>query len=324
MAEWQGGKVTLLLCYFATLQLTMKSNFLSFSLIIFAAACWGMSGIFISLVAEGYAISAWGLAFWRETSTAVLIFLGLRLFRPDLLRVARRDLIWLAAMGALSIGLFHALWNMSVLLNGAAIATVFQYNAPIFVTVAAWFLWREPLAGRKIAAIGLAFGGTLLVAHFDWTAGSQITAAGAWAGLGTAVAFSGLALFSKKLTGDYSPWTILLYTFAFGALTLFPFQMGQSAPWPVPLAAALAFAGLVLVSTIAGFAAYTIGIRQIQASVVVIVATVEVPFSAIFAYLFLHQELDGRQIIGTALVVSGVILLSLPQDQKQRKLQTQK
>ncbi|MCP4425670.1 MAG: DMT family transporter [Chloroflexi bacterium] len=204
----------------------MKSNFLSLSLVVFAAACWGMSGIFISWVAASYDISAWGLAFWRETSTAVILFLSLRIFRPDLLRVKRRDMPWLALMGALSIGLFHALWNMSVLINGAAIATVFQYNAPIFVAIVAWFLWREPLTWRKITAIGLAFGGTLLVSRFDWQAGSQITSQGALAGLGTVVAFGGLALFSKKLTGSYSSWTILLYMFSFGALTLLPFQMG--------------------------------------------------------------------------------------------------
>ncbi|MCP4425671.1 MAG: EamA family transporter [Chloroflexi bacterium] len=62
----------------------------------------------------------------------------------------------------------------------------------------------------------------------------------------------------------------------------------------------------------------TPGIKQIQASIAVIVATVEVPFSAIAAYLFLRQELDGRQIVGTAFVVSGVILLSMPRKTKDR------
>ena len=291
----------------------MKSNFVSLSLVIFAAACWGMSGIFINLVVANYDISAWGLAFWREMGTAALLFVGLRWFRPDLLRVAWHDVPWLALMGALSIGLFHAMWNASVLINGTAVATVFQYNAPIFVAIAAWFLWREPLTWRKAAAIGLAFLGTILVSRFDWQTGTQITVQGGLVGLGTAVAFSGLALFGKKLSGSYSSWTILLYTFSFGALALLPFQAGRPYVWPAPLAAAIAFAGLVVVSTIGGFAAYTIGLRRIQASVAVIVATVEVPLAAIASYLFLGEQLDGRQVAGAALVVSGVVLLSLPQ-----------
>jgi drug/metabolite transporter (DMT)-like permease len=212
----------------------------------------------------------------------------------------------------ISIGLFHVMWNMSVLLNGTAVATVLQYNAPFFVAIAAWLLWREPLTGRKIIAIVLAFGGTLLVSQFDLAAGSQITVQGGLVGLGTAVAFSGLALFGKKLSGKYHAWTILFYIFSFGALALLPFQVGRPLPWPIPLSAAAFFMGLVFVSTISGFAVYTMGIKNIQASIAVIVATVEVPFAAFYSYLFLGEKLDGQQIIGAFFVVSGVILLSLP------------
>ncbi len=301
-----------------------NSQILSVFLVISAAACWGMSGIFINFVVADYPVSVWGLAFWREVATAVLLFIGLRLFQPKLLRVVNRDLPWLALMGVISIGLFHVIWNMSVLLNGTAVATVLQYNAPFFVAIAAWFLWREPLTGRKISAIVLAFAGTLLVSRFTWAAGAQISLQGGLVGLGTAVAFGGLALFGKNLSGRYHAWTILLYTFSFGALALLPFQVGRPLPWPIPLPTLAAFLGLVLVSTIGGYLLYTIGIKQIQASIAVIVATVEVPFAALASYLFLGEKLDGGQIIGALLVVGGVILLSLPRKFQQNLLTLRK
>ncbi|MBC8333300.1 MAG: EamA family transporter, partial [Anaerolineae bacterium] len=43
-----------------------------------------------------------------------------------------------------------------------------------------------------------------------------------------------------------------------------------------------------------------------------IMNTTEVAFAAILAYFILGERLDIWQIIGAALVVSGVILISLP------------
>ena len=282
------------------------------TLVVLASACWSMSGLFINYVVAGSDVSAWGLAFWREVFTGAFLFVGIYSLKPSLLRVKRRDLPWLAAIGTLGIGLLHVTWNMSVVINGMAVATVLQYNAPFFVAIVSWFVWREPLTRRKVAAVLLAFAGTILVSQLDWQAGSQITLKGFLVGLGTAVSFSNISLFGKKLSRDYNIWTILFYTFLFGALALLPFQIGRLLPPAVSPAAGAAFLGLVLVPTIVGYAFYTTGLNRMQSSVAVIVATMEVPFAAVVAYLAFSQRLDGRQILGALFVVSGLVLLSWP------------
>lgn len=283
------------------------------ALVVLASACWSMSGLFINYVVAGSDISAWNLAFWREVFTGVFLFAGIRLFKPSLLRVKRRDWPWLVAIGALGMGLLHVTWNMSVVMNGMAVATVLQYNSPFFVAIVSWLVWREPLTRRKVAAVLLAFAGTVLVSQLDWRAGSQISLDGFLVGLGTAVAFSSISLFGKKLSGDYDTWTIMLYTFVFGALALLPFQFGHWLPQTVSGTAGLAFMGLVLVPTIIGYGFYTTGLNRLQSSVAVIAATLEVPFAALVAFLIFSQRLDTWQIVGAVLVVSGVVLLSLPQ-----------
>jgi drug/metabolite transporter (DMT)-like permease len=215
-------------------------------------------------------------------------------------------------MGAISIGFFHVLWTMAVLINGVSIATVIQANAPIFVTVMAWLLWREPLTWRKITAIVLAFVGTLLISRLDGRGATQITLFGLLIGLAAAFAYGGFSLFGKKLVGDYTSWTILLYAFGFGALILLPFQFRGTIPWPFSLRLFGWYAGLILLSTISGFALYTTGLRRLQASVAAIVATTEVPFAAIISYVALGERLDRWQVLGALLVVSGVMLLSWP------------
>lgn len=297
-----------------------RSTLIGLALVVLATACWATSGIFINWVISGSGISAVGLAFLRDLSTFLLLVIGLGLFRPALLKVKRQDLPWLAAMGALSIGAFHALWNTNVMLNGASVATVIQCNAPIFVTLMAWMIWREPLTSRKIIAIGMALVGTVLIARLDKLSGMQITLLGLTVGLFSAITYGTFSLFGKKLSGSYNSWTILIYTFGFGTLTLVPFQIGRSIPWPLDAPVIGNFTALILLPTILGFGLYTMGLSRLQASIASITATTEVPFASFLAYFALGERLDFWQIAGALFVIAGVILVSLPRRANSRRL----
>jgi drug/metabolite transporter, DME family len=290
-----------------------RQRAIGFLLVVLATASWSTSGILIRWTVGDGNFSAVSLAFWRDLTTFLVLLGGISLIKPGLLRVARKDLPWLAVMGMVSIGSFHVLWNMNVLLNGAAIATVLQSNAPIFVTLIAWMVWREPLTWRKGGAIGLALLGTVLISRFDLVGGMQLTVSGIIVGLLSAITYGTFSIFGKRLSGTYNMWTILLYVFGFATLTLLPFQVGSSLPWPLPLEAGLSFAVLILFPTIGGFGLYTLALKRLQASVAAITATTEVPFAAVLAFLLLSERLDGWQILGALLVVGGVVLLSLPQ-----------
>jgi len=286
-------------------------------LVITATLCWATSGIFINLIIRQSGLSAVGLAFWRDLTTAVLLFLGLLVIKPELLRVKRRDLPWLIGMGAISIGIFHIFWNKAVVMIGASLATVVQCNAPIFVTIMAWFLFQEALTGRKIIAVVLAAAGTVLVAGLNSAGEWKIVPIGLLIALASAITYGSLSLFGKKLSGDYNAWTIMFYIFTFGTLTLFIFQLGSPDPWPAGSGIVPYFIGFVLISTILGFGLYTTALSKLPASVASITATTEILFASILAYFFLQERLDAWQIAGAVLIISGVVLVSL--DKKNRQ-----
>ncbi len=292
---------------------------LGIALVILASMFWSTSSTLINLINQGSQISAVSLAFWRDLSTFLTLLLGILIFRPRLLRIKRADLPWLLAMGAISIGLFHVLWNTSVVLLGASIATVIQSNAPIFVTIMAWLLFKEPLNWRKLTAVALAVGGTILCAGIINTSGQQITFLGLIAGLIGAIAYGSFALFGKRLAGNYSPWTILVFIFAFATILLLPFQFSQPLPWPIAPRVLTFFIILILVSTIGGFGVFTTSLNYLQASVASITATSEIVFAVILAYIALNERLDTWQILGSLLVICGVILVSLPNGRKRGK-----
>lgn len=302
---------------------TQSSRIQGILIVILATTFWGTSGIFISLTAHNWDISAVSLAFWRDLTTFLTLFLGLAVFRPALLRVKRKDLPWLLAMGAISIGSFHVLWNTSVLLIGASVATVIQSNAPIFVTIMAWFIFKEPLTIRKFIAVALAVAGTVLISGITGMGTIQIPKLGLIVSVSSAIFYGSFSLFGKKLTGDYNPWTILLYIFGFAALTLLPFQLFNPSPFPYQSPALLYFMGLILIATISGFALYTTALSRLQASIAAITATSEIVFASVYAYFILSERMDGWQILGAILVVSGVVLVSLPNGSKKEKLAKQ-
>jgi drug/metabolite transporter (DMT)-like permease len=283
-------------------------------IVISAAACWGMSGIFINLIIRETELSAVGLAFWRDLTTSLLLLLGILIIKPRLLIIKRKDLPWLIGMGAISIGIFHVFWNKAVVMIGASLATVVQCNAPIFVTIMAWFLFREEITSRKIIAVILAVVGTVMVSGINNVGEWKIEPVGLLIALGSAITYGSLSLFGKKLSGDYSAWTIMFYIFTFGTLTLFTVQLGQPDPWPSSPNFLPLFVGFVVISTIVGFSLYTTSLKFLPASVASITATSEIFFASILAYIFLQERMDIWQILGSVLIIIGVVLVSLAKE----------
>jgi len=64
-------------------------------------------------------------------------------------------------------------------------------------------------------------------------------------------------------------------------------------------------------STMLGFGVYTKALSILPASVATIISTSEILFAAILAAIFLGETLGGWQNLGAALIVMGVVLVSL-------------
>jgi DME family drug/metabolite transporter len=289
-----------------------RERLLGLSGVILATVCWSTSGMLISYIIRHSDWNAISLAFWRDLATFLVLLLGSAVLNPRGLKVTRQDLPWLAGMGILSVGSFHILWNLSVLEIGVSLSTIIQSTTPIFVSLAAWALWHEPLTRQKILALALAIAGMSLIAGVNVNSSLQITLPGLATALGAALAYTGITLFGKKLSRSYPPWTILTYAFGFAALALLPLQWGSTSTWDMPGIAVLAFATLVLLTTVLGFGLYVHSLARLPASVTSITSNTEVPFAAILAYIFLGERLGGPQILGAVLIIIAVSLVAQP------------
>jgi DME family drug/metabolite transporter len=277
--------------------------------VLAATALWGTSGIFVRLIVTSKGVTSFALAFWRDFFTFVVLLGVTALLRPAFLRVQRRDLPWLIALGA-SLGVFHVIWNLGVFINGAAVATVQQAGMPAIVAVAAWLIWGEPLTWNKILAIILTFAGTVLVTGLGVLSQFQLTLPGLLVGLAIPFTYALWNLLGKKVRERCNSFTTWIYAFGFSTLVLLPIQFFTAQPWPLPSVVYLWFAGLVTLSTAIPFPVYAFGLGRLPASVATILSMTEIPIVYVYAYFLLGERMSPDQVLGALLVVSGVLLLS--------------
>ena len=283
-------------------------DFIGYASVIAAAAFWGASGVFVKLIADNEAVSATALAFWRDLTTFVcLLLLGL-ITIPGKIRIKRSDWRDMAGMGT-SLGTFHIFYNLSIMLNGAAVTTIQQAVMPAIVTIVAWYLWQEALTLRKILAILLAFAGAVLVAGLVDIKSGNFTISGLLLGLCVPCLYAGWNLFGKKVRMQYDSLVVLIFAFGIASVLLLPLQFFVPQPWPIQSATWLWFAGLIVISTLSAFFLYAVGIGRLQASIASILLMSEIAFAVFYAYLLLNERLVITQILGAVLVVTGVLQL---------------
>lgn len=306
---------------------------------LISAVILSTTAIFIRHLSQTYHMPALILAFWRDLFVAITLLLVLRLARTRLLHVARADLRYLVGYGIV-LAVFNALWTLSVALNGAAVATVLVYCSAGFTALLGHWLLHERLDWIKMIAILLTLGGCVLVSQAlepTFWQGSL------WEKLPALLSgvLSGLFYAFYSLMGRASaqrglnPWTSMVYTFALAAVVLFfanlvpggilPGAARQPADfwWLGSQAAGWGILFLLAAGpTILGFGFYNISLSYLPSSVANLIVTLEPAFTAITAYFLFGERLNGIQILGSLMILSGVVFLRLlgdAQDQAESK-----
>lgn len=299
-----------------------RNTRLGYLVTIAAAVIWAATSPGIQYLLDTHHVPALAVAFWRDALIAIACLAGLLALRPALLRVSGRDLRELALAGSLSIGLYHALWVYSIVLNGAAVAVVMVYTFPTFVTLGAWLFYGERIRWPQVLALIVALlGCALLVRAYD-PAVLRVSWLGTLVGLVTGISQAGYVLYNQRAMQTHSPWTSLTYTMLFGSLALLAlwglsaatgiFPIGPTAnllaavgsapaPWLVLLALALG-------PTLLGYALFTTALRYLPGSVASVVIMLEAPVSVLMTVVFLGARLEWPQTLGIGLILGASVL----------------
>ena len=289
--------------------------------VLIAAVLWGSSGVCAQYIMEQSQMSSQFLTMTRLIFAGFILLTlsfvhGDKVFsvlqnRHDALR-----LLIFSIVGALTVQLTFLL---TIEKSNAATATVLQFLSPTIIV--AWFaIARKARPGILVlTAIFTSLIGTfLLVTHGDPTSLSISPAALFW-GIASAFAAAFYTTYPSTLIARYGTLPIVVWSMLLGGLILLPFYARQGTHFMVNGSLILAFFYLVVIGTAVTFSLYLKGAQLIGGPKASILSCAEPLSSAFLSLLLLGITFTVPDWLGTLLILSSVILISMDSRRRIRK-----
>src|SRR5262245_58751363 len=271
------------------------------------ATCIALSPIWVRVADVGPTVSA----FWRVALAVPLLWIVfLSVSRTTSWEKANPYLLFSAG---LAFAGDLAFWHWSIQFTSVANSTLLANLASIFVTLAAWVLWRQKptpifLAGLVAALIGVAL--LVRVSLDGFSSGSPRALLGDALGVVTAM-FYAWYLLSVKGVRDRGIATLQLMavTTTITAIILLPVALvSEEALQPAGVEGWLKLLGLAWISHSAGQGLIAYALAHLPAAFSAVALLFQPVMAALFAWLLLAEPVTGLQMAGGAIVLVGIYL----------------
>ncbi len=283
-----------------------------------AALLFGMNGSVTKVVVES-GLSPAQLTLFRVGGTAVIAAIVLLLVNRPAFRVTRRELAVLSILGVVGVAMLQYTYAVALSLLPVGITLLLEYTAVLMVALVAWFFFKEKVRARLWVAIACVLVGLAVVAQI-WSSGLNL--AGVLLALGAAVCLSTYFLIGERVVGGSSPMAVAFWSMAIATVFWLVFSgwwtIDPALFWTdVPLGGHLAGIELplawpllwnVLMGSFAPFFLSLLALRHLTATAAGVVASAEVIFAFLVAWLWLGEGLNAIQIVGASVVLAGIIL----------------
>lgn len=274
-------------------------------LALFAGAtCIALSPIWVRIADVGPTASA----FWRVTLAVPLLWGAVALLprRAGPLPRARWSL--LAAAGLAFAGDL-AFWHWSIQATSVANATLLANLSSIFVTLAAWLLWRQRPRAQFLLGLALALCGVALLVRASLGA-SGGALLGDGLGVVTAMFYAWYLLTVKRLR-DLGADTLRLMavTTTLTAAMLLPVALASGETLlPAGAEGWLVLLGLAWITHAGGQGLITYALAHLPAAFSSVGLLLQPVLAAAFAWAMLAEPLGPWQLAGGAVVLAGIYL----------------
>jgi drug/metabolite transporter (DMT)-like permease len=277
-----------------------------------AGVLWGSTGIIVKAIYAATPMSPISVSLFRLL-LALPFLAGVVVVKGYDLSMTRRELLLFVGFGFFSLTVFVALFFTSFAYTTVQHASALLYTAPAFVAVLSWVILKERMTRAKVTAVTLSvLGAFLIVGVFR---GGQLfssrTQIGDWLALVSGLAYSSWYIFGKVLGRNREPAVVCFLGMCFGALFLFLIGVGAGA-LEIPnsttgwgLLALLGFGPTAL-----AYLSYLAGLRLIDATRASVFAIMEPVTAVILGSLILQETLSYDSLLGFALIVSSILLIS--------------
>ena len=285
---------------------------------LLAAALFGLNGSLTLVVVEA-GLSAAQLTLFRVAAAAIISGIFLLVRNRAAFRVTPTQLAILAVLGVLGVALLQFTYAVAITLLPVGIALLLEYIAVLLVALVAFFVFREQVKRRLWVAIGCVLVGLALVAQI-WA--SELNPLGVLFAFLAATMLTIYFVIGEREVGKTSPMAVAFWTMSFATVFWLFFSgwwtidpaiftetvslSGNLDALSVPFWSALLWN--MVMGSFAPFFLSLVALKYLSATAAGVVASSEVLFAFLVAWLWLGQGLGPLQTVGAAIVLVGIVL----------------
>ena len=283
-----------------------------------ASVLFGTTGTAQELGPDGS--TPWGVGTLRIVigAMALWVLAGTRPRWSTLTAAARRAVV----LGALGVAVYQPGFFVGTERSGVALGTMIALGSgPVFAGVITWLIDRR-LPGRWwwIATAVMAVGAGLLVTSGDSTGAgaNRLDPVGVVASLAAGAGYALYAVMTRRaIVAGVGSTEALAWQFTLGAVVLAPALIspvtGVPLGWAVTWPGALMLAHLGVLTVGVAYLLYGLGLRVLEPATAVSVTLAEPLTATLVAIVVLGERLGTFGIVGAALLIAGLGLLSRDQ-----------
>jgi drug/metabolite transporter (DMT)-like permease len=273
--------------------------------IIASAAGFGVMSIF-AVYAYGAGASVSTLLFLRFLFAAA-IFFGLLAWRKESLRINKKQAFALFCLGGVLYTLQSLTFFSSVQYIPTSMAALLLYTFPVFVSILSYFVEKEALRKKTIAAMAISLLGLGMVLGLSF---GGIQPIGVVLALSAALFYSVYIVAGNRVVKGLSPYVTSAYISLFAALSTFviaqkdggiDLSFGWQGWW--------AIAGIVVFSTVVAISFFFRGLQLIGSTKSSVLSTLEPVVTFACSALLLGESFQWLQLVGGCAVLMGAVLI---------------
>lgn len=283
----------------------MKKDNLKYSLAVILFGTIGMFLRYIRLPSELVVLCRGVIG-----SLVIWAFVRIRGNRVDRSAI-RKNLKWLVISG-ICLGLNWVFLFAAYLHTTVAIASLFNYLAPVIVVVIAPFLYREKLGWKKILCVVAAVIGVVLLSGVLSGTAAEVNWLGILFAFLAALGFVGIIFCNKKLDG-INAYDKAIVQLAVSALTVLPYVIFNN--WGTPLSldlrSVLLTLMLGLLQTGFTYCLYFDTLGRLPVHSVAVLGYLEPVVSVLCSVFILQEGMDVFGWIGAVLIIGAAAVSEL-------------
>ena len=284
--------------------------------VFFGASFWGVGGTASDYLFEHAAIDVnWFVTTRLVISGLLLLGAQMLLTRPQAVFTIWKDAesrIPLVLFSLFGMLLVQYSYMASIEAGNAAVATLLQYLAPIYILI--WLLVKgyETLQTSDVLAILLTVAGTLLLLTNGSFSELSVSGVALIWGIISGVSLAFYTLYARKLLDFYSSVTVVGWAMLIAGLcmnVIHPIWKVDMHDWSIFTVIVLGFT--VLFGTTLAFWMFIKSLEYLEAKETTLLGTVEPLTAVISSVIWLNLPFGFWQVIGMILILILVVYLSL-------------